>query len=100
MRIRRLALEAGDAPRHATRARHSPDVLRVSEGDLRCANGGRSQHARAAGLRVRSAITELKNAECDRESDGWKNRSAAKELPPREKMSHELSSERASKVCV
>src|SRR5690242_5243331 len=68
MRIRGLALKARNAPRHATRSRHRPDVLRVSEGDLRRADSRRAQHARAARLSVRSAVTELKSAESDRES--------------------------------
>ena len=60
--IRRLALEARHASRHATRSRHSPDVLRISESDLRRADGRRSQQTRAARLCMRSVITELKNS--------------------------------------
>src|SRR5437588_3798672 len=70
VRIRCLALKARNASRHATSSRHSPDVLRVSESDLRRADGRGSQQTRAASLRVRSAIAELKNAECDCASDG------------------------------
>src|SRR2546425_868421 len=68
--IRSLALEACNTSRHATRSRHSPNVLRVSESDLRRADGRRSQQTRAARLCVRCVITELKNAECDCAGDG------------------------------
>jgi hypothetical protein len=38
MRIRRLALEAGQAARHAARTLDRPDIVGIGEGDLRCAD--------------------------------------------------------------
>ena len=43
MRIRCLALETREASRGATRARDRPDVLRISESDLRRAHGWTAQ---------------------------------------------------------
>src|SRR2546421_13110243 len=47
MRVRSLALKAGDATGHSARARHYPDVLCVSESDLSCADRRRAQQPRA-----------------------------------------------------
>src|SRR5438876_4709815 len=47
MRIRRLSLKTCETTRSATRARDGPDVLCISEGDLRRAHGWTAQQPRA-----------------------------------------------------
>ena len=52
MRVRSLTLKAGDATGQSARARYYPDVLRVSESDLGCADRRRAQQPRAFVLGV------------------------------------------------
>src|SRR4029079_5947912 len=53
VRVCRLALETRDTPRGASTALDDPDVVRVCKGNLRCADGWRSQQARLAAVRGR-----------------------------------------------
>src|SRR5882672_9642311 len=49
MRVRSLALKAGDASGTAATARHGPNILRIGEGDLRSAYRRRAQQTCLSG---------------------------------------------------
>src|SRR5215471_2851550 len=64
--IRRLPVEAGQAPRRAAGALDDPDVVRVRERDLRGADGGRTQQPGTLVIgRQRGAVDNAGDQQCD-----------------------------------
>ncbi len=85
MRIRRLALEARDAPRHATRARRHPNILRIGKCDLRGAHRWRAQQTR---------VGSLSRSEAAGKENGAEDQSAAAKLRRKQARGHQFSSRR------